>query len=331
MGSGSWDASTYHTSVNATRAAGMSTMGYTDHAMAGVDRSSWVAHADLDPKDVVLRESRDSDEHPFSVPVAVIFDVTGSMHSIPRRLQEKLPDLFGLLLGKGYLEDPQLLIGAVGDMTARDRAPLQVSQFESDNRVDEAIGNLLLVGGGGGSKQESYELALYFMARHTAHDSVEKRGHKGYLFIIGDEKAYDQVSGAQVRELIGGQVEDSIPLDTILAEAQEKYEVYFILPGNASHGHDTEVIEFWTSRLGQNVLQIEDVEHVCETIALTVGIAEGTTDLTAGLSDLDEIGSDAAGSVSKALAKVGARGTVATSDTTPADLAVTDDEDTERV
>lgn len=331
MGGGSWDASTYSSTVNMARAAGRSTMGYNDHVAAAVPAHERVAHAELDPKDVIVRESRDSDEHPFSVPVAVIFDVTGSMHSIPRRLQEKLPELFTLLLGKGYLEDPQLLIGAVGDMTARDRAPLQVSQFESDNRIDEAIANLLLVGGGGGSCQESYELALYFMARHTVHDSIEKRGHKGYLFIIGDEMAYDNVSGAQVRELIGGQVEDSIPFDTILAEAQEKYEVFFILPRNASHGTDQRVIDFWTSRLGQNVLQIEDVEHVCETIALTVGIAEGTTDLTAGLNDLDEIGSDAGASVSKALAKVGAKGSVATSDTTPADLAVADDEDTERV
>ena len=59
------------------------------------------------------------------------------------------------------------MFGAIGDATC-DRAPLQVGQFESDNRMDDDLGRILLEGGGGGQKTESYELAMYFMARHTA-------------------------------------------------------------------------------------------------------------------------------------------------------------------
>lgn len=40
---------------------------------------------------------------------------------------------------------------------------------------------------------ESYELAMYFMARHTSIDCYEKRGKRGYLFMIGDELAYPKV------------------------------------------------------------------------------------------------------------------------------------------
>ena len=81
-------------------------------------------------------------------------------------LQRKLPQLLGLLLRKGYADDPQIMFGAIGDATC-DRAPLQVGQFESDNRMDDDLGRILLEGGGGGQKTESYELAMYFMARHT--------------------------------------------------------------------------------------------------------------------------------------------------------------------
>ena len=122
----------------------------------------------------------------------MLFDVTGSMRTVPRVLQTKLPQLLGLLLRKGYASDPQIMFGAIGDATC-DRVPLQVGQFESDNRMDDDLGRIVLEGGGGGQMTESYELAMYFMARHTVTDCCEKRGRRGYLFIIGDELAYPQV------------------------------------------------------------------------------------------------------------------------------------------
>jgi len=65
-------------------------------------------HPSLDPHRVAVRESRDSGEHPRSLAIAVLFDVTGSMRDVPRRLQDKLPQLLGLLLRKGYADDPQI-------------------------------------------------------------------------------------------------------------------------------------------------------------------------------------------------------------------------------
>ena len=86
-----------------------------------------------------IRESRDSDVHPTATSIAVMFDVTGSMGSIPVVLQKKLPELLGLLPRKAYVTDPQILFGAVGDATC-DRVPSQVGQFESDNRMDAHLG-----------------------------------------------------------------------------------------------------------------------------------------------------------------------------------------------
>jgi hypothetical protein len=103
---------------------------------------------------VTMRESRDCAEHPRSLAIAVLFDVTGSMGAVPRVLQAKLPQLLGLLLRKGYAADPQIMFGAIGDASC-DGAPLQVGQFESDNRMDDDLGRILLEGGGG-QKTESY-------------------------------------------------------------------------------------------------------------------------------------------------------------------------------
>src|SRR5262249_34164682 len=157
--------------------------------------------------------------------VAVLFDVTGSMQGVPRILQANLPKLMGLLIRKCYLEDPQFLVGAIGDATC-DSAPLQIGQFESGIEIEEDLGKLFLEGGGGGHSTESYELAMYFMARHTALDCFEKRGQRGYLFVIGDEAPYPKVKRHEVVHIIGNGLQTDIPVEKVIAELQRTYEVY---------------------------------------------------------------------------------------------------------
>ena len=237
--------------------------------------------------------------------IAVLFDVTGSMRAVPRALQAKLPQLLGLLLRKGYVADPQIMFGAIGDATC-DRAPLQVGQFESDNRMDDDLGRILLEGGGGGQKTESYELALYFMARHTETDCYRKRGRRGYLFIIGDEMAYPRVKPAEVRQVIGDELGQPLPVVALAAEVTAKWDTYYILPAGASYVGDAEVLGFWRNLLGQNVIELSDLDAVCETIALTVGLGEDAISLDDGLADLSDVGSAAGAGRSKALAVVSA-------------------------
>ena len=313
MGSGRWSTDVYTAAASYRAATGKSAFHYSDSGARTV-------HPNLDPRGVVARESRDSAEHPTSLAVAVLFDVTGSMRSVPRTLQTKLPGLFGLLLRKGYVEHPQVLFGAIGDATC-DRVPLQIGQFESDNRMDEDLGNIVLEGGGGGQMTESYELAMYFMARHTGLDCYEKRGKRGYLFIIGDELAYPRVKTNEVSKVIGDQLGEHIDTAAIVAELQRKYDVYYILPEGSGYAGDSRVLDYWRGLLGQNVICLDDLNAVCETIALTIGLGEGTIDLDEGLEDLREIGSGSTASVSKALASVGAtRGSLSTS-AAPDDLA----------
>lgn len=302
MGSGNWSTNVYDAAQSYNASVGRGAFDYSDRAHAGTPRSEWKAHTDLDPYGITVRESRDSDEHPTSLAISVLFDVTGSMRGVPVTLQTKLPELFGLLLRKGYVDHPQILFGAIGDATC-DRVPLQVGQFESDNRMDDQLGNILLEGGGGGQKTESYELALYFMARHTEMDCFEKRGKKGYLFIIGDEMPYNRVKRREVEAVIGDKLGEDIPIASIVAELQRKFEVYYILPAGSSYVGDTEVLGAWRDLLRQNVIELDDLDAVCETIALTIGLAEDAIDLDEGLGHLKDVGSDASqvGSVSRAL------------------------------
>ncbi|MYW05240.1 hypothetical protein [Streptomyces sp. SID3343] len=318
MGSGNWSTNVYDAAQSYNRAAGRSAFHYNHVTQNSTPRSSWSAHADLDPRTAGVRESRDSDEHPTSVAISVLFDVTGSMLQVPQTLQTKLPELFGLLLRKGYVSDPQIMFGAIGDATC-DRVPLQVGQFESDNRMDDQLGNILLEGGGGGQKRESYELALYFMARHTSIDCHEKRGKRGYLFVIGDEMPYRKVRRAEVKQFIGDDIGEDIPIERILAELQRTFEVYYILPAGSSYVGDKEVLGEWKGLLRQNVIELDDADGVCETIALTIGLAEDAIDLDEGLDHLREVGaSGQVANVSKALASYArANGAVAVSGALP--------------
>ncbi|GAA1116527.1 MULTISPECIES: hypothetical protein [Kitasatospora] len=299
MGSGTWSTDVYDAAAHYRAGTGASAFAYSDATTRGA-RSGWKAHPSLDPHALTVRESRDSDEHPASLAIAVLFDVTGSMQTVPRTLQTKLPELFGLLLRKGYTEDPQILFGAVGDATC-DRVPLQLGQFESDNRMDDNLGNILLEGGGGGQMTESYELAMYAMARHTALDCVERRGRKGYLFLIGDELPYGKVKAREVRAVLGEDIPEDIPVTAILAELRQLYHVYFILPAGTAYAGNAEVLGTWRKLLGQHVIELDDLDAVCETIALTIGLGEEAIDLQEGLDDLADIGSGAVASVGKAL------------------------------
>jgi hypothetical protein len=299
MGSGYWSTNVYDAAERYRAAAGTGAFAYSDRVTSSA-RGNWRAHQSLDPHGLTVRESRDSAEHPNSLAISVLFDVTGSMGGVPRVLQTKLPDLFGLLLRKGYTEHPQILFGAVGDATC-DRVPLQLGQFESDNRMDDDLGNILLEGGGGGQMTESYELALYAMARHTALDCHEKRGRRGYLFLIGDEMPYGKVKAREVRAVLGETIRADIPVRDILDELRRKFHVFYILPAGTSYAGNREVLGIWRGLLGQNVIELDDLDAVCETIALTVGLGEEAIDLAQGLADLRDVGSTAADTVARAL------------------------------
>ncbi len=340
MGGGSWDATTYQATTRSKIDSGRS-FGYTSSTYSA-PRHTWSAHEDLDPKKVNgatsllsgqnVRESRDNDEHPTSTPVAVFFDETGSMGLVPRTLQTKLTELFGLLLRKGYVEHPQIMMGAYGDARC-DSVPLQVSQFESDNRIDDALDNIFLEGNGGGNGGESQALAWYFTAYHTATDAWEKRQKKGYAFFVGDEWTHEPTADEVSKYIGDGEPLGSLKRADLVKALLEKWEAYvFVIDNLSAKGQQS--VKKYTELFGADrVLVVENEEAIAETIALTIGLNEGVIDLDDGVDDLKSVGaSDSAiRQATNALAIYKNRSNVVVAEDSPADLDTTDADDLARL
>ena len=291
----------------ATRLAshGVKAFTHTDDISSG--RKSAAVHERVDPAAIAKsltgkRESRDVNGTDNSNAIVVFFDVTGSMGAAPRVLQEKLAKLMSSVLTKGVIDDPQILFGAVGDATC-DRVPFQVGQFETDLAMDEDLDKFFLEGGGGGGNHESYELALFFLSRLTAIDCLEKRGKRGIAFIIADEAAYTKASKDQIKALFGDDfgLQEDIPIETLAKEVSKKYETFIILPTKAS-GYGTQNKPFWNELFPQKVLELDDIDLVCELIVTTIGISEGVIDSVDDVADSLDMDGEARTSVSTALA-----------------------------
>jgi hypothetical protein len=313
MGSGHWDAKSYATTSSTNASLGRSAFHYSDSVRRGL--ASGVA-PDLDPLKVAgaasavagknIRESRDSPDHPNSVPIIVAFDVTGSMQSVPVTLQKKLPQLMETIVAKTGLTDAQILYMAIGDAYS-DRYPLQIAHFESDNRADEHLGKIILEGGGGGSSQESYQLAMYAAARKTATDAWEKRGKKGYLITIGDEMAYPAAATREIEKVFGDKLEKDIPTADLAREVQERWEWFHIRPTNTADGKRADTHQHWQEMLGERVLRIDDETLICELVAGLIYVLEGNKTADAAVSSMGLSGK-AADAVKNALVPISGGG-----------------------
>jgi len=283
---GGWSSDEYYKKSSVKAASGLGTFDYSDAVSRG--HGSKKVHDALNPHGKI-RESRDSDFFPASTPVALLLDVTGSMSTVPRTIHAELPKLMGLLMRNSYVTDPQVAFAAVGDANS-DYAPLQVGQFEVSNKIDDNLEKFWLEGGGGGTKQESYDLAMYFFSRKVKTDAWEKRKRKGYLFIVGDEKFYPTVKRAHVLSVIGDDIHQDIPTRDLIEELKEKWHVYYIIPNLSSYYNQDEMFNEWREALGQNVVKLQDPKAICEMVVSLIAENEGYS-LEDIESDLKDIGS----------------------------------------
>lgn len=225
-------------------------------------------HVEMKSVDITLREARDSEAHPQSLAVILGLDVTGSMGSIPQRLcRDGLPKIMGKLTQSG-VSDPAILFLGIGDHEC-DTQPLQVGQFESgDEELDHWLNNTWLEGGGGGNYGESYLLAYYFAAFHTAIDCWEKRNRKGLLITIGDEPPLKDLPAVAVKTIMPDTPQSgSYTIEELLRHAQETYEVHHIhLNHHGGIMGDRYGTGDWEKLLGDHLHIIQSDEQVPQAV-----------------------------------------------------------------
>jgi len=291
MTSSDWDSFTSHTTAGKSTSAVFSSRGLKDP---------------LNPAKIVLRESRDSVDNPNSTPIIIALDVTGSMHSIPDAMvRNGLGVLFKEIYERRPVSDPHIMFMGVGDVAARDTAPLQVSQFEADIRIAEQLTDLFLEGGGGGNSCESYTLPWHFAAMKTSVDSIIKRNKKGYIFTIGDEEPPKAVLASHFEKVYGPGEWGDLTTEQILAMAQRSYHVFHIMVEEGSHmrSYGAETARAWTDLLGQRAMRLADHTKLAEVIVSAIQVTEGADTAAVAKSwsgDTSLVVAKAIGALSKA-------------------------------
>ncbi len=263
MGGGSWTDDAY----NALSSS------YSGKTRSQIFTSSTVS-SDMSPRGLVMRESRDSAEHPNSVAVTVGIDVTGSMGRIAEDIARvKMGTLMPTML-KHNVPDPQIMFLGLGDHLS-DRCPFQVGQFESETTLlDKWLTSIYLEGNGGGQMMESYLLAWLLCGRHVSADCFEKRGQKAFLFTVGDEWTHPVLEPEKVEQIMGYRPSEPMPAEMLLREAQRTHHVFHLHVNDASYRDSPRVIDPWRALLGERLLVVEH-DIISETIATTVAVVNG--------------------------------------------------------
>jgi hypothetical protein len=132
---------------------------------------------------------------------------------------------------------------------------------------------------------------------------------------------YPKVKAREIAKVLDEKVDEDISTKALFEELKEKWDVYIIQPGEgSSYINDPKIEKAWRDLVGQNYIKVDHPDAVAETIALTIGLAEGAIALDDGLADLVDVGSTAGASVGKALATLGTSVGPVTKATSPADL-----------
>ena len=188
-------------------------------------------------------------------PILFGIDGTGSMQTWPAEFFDRAPLLYQTL--SQYREDVEISFAVIGDAISDDY-PLQVADFDKGVALDEKLKALHGEGRGGPGIRESYELLAYFLLQHAETPKAERP----FLFILGDEKFYDAVNPAQVKNYLGDDCQE-ISSIKVWQELTKKYDVRLL--HKEYPGRDEEVLAQWREAIGaQNIVPIYDSLRVVD-------------------------------------------------------------------
>lgn len=223
----------------------------------------------MNPKGVI-RECANSKEHPNTIPVILGLDVTGSMGSACKETAEALNVIMTKLYEK--FKDIEFCIMGIGDFECDD-APLQVSQFESDVRIAQAIDNLYMEHGGGGNGYESYTAPWYFGLHNTKLDAYDEQDRKGIIITMGDEPLNPDLPKDYFKGYLGLKEVGSLETKKLYKEASEKFDIYHISINDSACNYDDpkdsyakEVDESFIKVIGKDAYKVSTIDNLSKTI-----------------------------------------------------------------
>ena len=266
MGGGSWTSTAYASYTTSSRGVDVESFATMDYTAQEIYQSRKLADV-LNPKNIT-RLCRDSEEHPYTIPVILALDVTGSMGDASVKVAQKLNEIMTTLYADNTIRDIEFCIMGIGDL-AYDRAPIQMSQFESDIRIAEQLDQVYFEAGGGGNHYESYSAAWYMGTRHCDLDCW-KRGKKGIIITLGDELPNPYLPKNGLNKVTGDSVQEDVNSSILLEEAREKFNIFHIAVDDYStsysHYKYFHIDEEWKKMLGESNYFVANLNNLSNVI-----------------------------------------------------------------
>ncbi len=248
--------------------------GFTAYAQEQMSRSKM--SSDLLPMN---RRQSSSCKSPF----VYAFDVTGSVQNLPVIIFDKIPMIAGQIITQRYLDDAQVSLSAIGDITC-DGGPLQVCDFAEIKKLDPWLKKIWREGRGGGQHFESYEFIAYYYARLYDMENATMP----MLLFTGDESFRENVSGADLERHFGGQHQD-VDSFAIFDELKKKFRgnVFLLHRFYDSYGLDNEIFAQWEKALGKGfVVRLPDDTAVADLTLGIIALAAGRRTLAQYVRDI---------------------------------------------
>lgn len=291
MGGGAWTTRAFadYTTTTKGMSYDLDTMSISgDYSAQDMFKSRRIDAA-LNPRNV-MRECCDSEEHPNTVPIILALDVTGSMGQTAVEVAKKLNVIMTDLYGK--VKDVEFLIMGIGDL-AYDRAPIQVSQFESDIRIAEQLDKVYFEGGGGGNAYESYTAAWYFGARHTKLDCWN-RNKKGVIITMGDETLNPYLPARNLCAVTGDTLQGDVETGDLYKEVTQKYDVYHLAVMTSTYKYyKNEIERSFKQYLDDDhfrVVSLDDIVVEITDIIVNAANSNGNPKVVSGNASVNENG-----------------------------------------
>lgn len=231
----------------------------------------------LDSRYIYCRESKDSTDSPNATPVIIGFDVTDSMDYLAHNIATKsLNDTILKILETKTITNPHIMCAAF----TRTDMPLQVTQFEADIRVVEQLLDFSL---GGYNPSSADNLLWYFAAHHTKIDSFTKRGKKGILIGIGDEKSNykdNVLKKGDIKATTCDEPDKKYTFSELIRIINAMYELFHIVIGEDCRfdpQNNRESYSEWCEALPGRVAKIhaKDIEYLDSLIVSIIRLSQG--------------------------------------------------------